>query len=172
MKVYKADEVQQEKIREFFKKETTYFPNQVMLKFVACILVFVSFFLNIIPCLEYEKDEYVVVIMGFMLFAFGIFEYASKYSVFAEPLTKKVVSITELTRYLPVNTAQFTIFRIKKILKPCIIAAVVVIAFRLLISFVAHGTASILDVLLPVGFMIVWPVLVELTRGVSISRTW
>ena len=124
--------------------------------------------LNIIPCLEYDDGDMMVSLYGVLLFALGIYTYASKYAAFTEPLTKKVVSIAELTKYLPVNRMQLTIFRIKKIFKPCFITTVVVIAFRLLISFGTHGSAMLMDVLIPLGGMLVWPGLIELTRSITI----
>ena len=164
MKVFKEDKKQQERIAAFYKEETTYFPNHVLLNFVAGFMTFVSFFINIIPCLEYDEGFVRVDIYACMLFAIGIFTYASKYATFTEPLTKKVRNIVEVTRYLPVNRMQLTIFRIKKILKPCLITTALVIAIRLLISFGIHGTATIWDVLIPLLLMVIWPVLVEFTR--------
>jgi len=164
MKAFKQDQKQQERIAAFYKEETTYFPNHVMLNFVAVFLIVVSSLLNIIPCLEYEDGFIKVAFFGFVLFTQGIFIYASKYATFTEPLTKKMRQISELTRYLPVNRMQLTIFRIKKILKPCLIATALVVTVRLLISFGVHGSATVWDVLMPFGLMVAWPVLIELTR--------
>ena len=166
MKAFKTDEKQQERIEAFFKEETTFFPNHVMLKFMAGFLVAVSSLLNIIPILEYDDGDIRVSFIGCMLFVMGINFYASKYANFTEPLTKKVMSMAELTKYLPVNRMQLIIFRIKKILKPCVITTIIVIAFRLLISFGTHGTATVWDVLMPLGLMVVWPIVIELTRFV------
>ncbi len=164
MKAFKEDKKQQERLAAFYKEETTYFPNHVLLNFVAGFLIVVSFLLSIIPCLEYDDGYLKVAFYGCLLFAMGIFTYASKYATFTEPLTKKVRNIVELTKYLPVNRMQLTIYRIKKILKPCLITTAFVVAFRLLISFGVHGSATVWDVLMPVLLMILWPVAVEFTR--------
>ena len=164
MKAFKEDKKQQEKLEAFFREETTYFPDHVLLNFVAGFLTFVSFLLTVIPCLEYDDGYLKIAIYGCVLFAIGMFTYASKYASFTEPLTKKVMNIAELTKYLPVSRWQLTIFRIKKILKPCIITTVVVITIRLLISFGVHGTATVWDVLLPLLLMVVWPAFTELLR--------
>ncbi|MCR4947207.1 MAG: hypothetical protein K5929_09735 [Lachnospiraceae bacterium] len=164
MKAFKEDRKQQDRIAAFYKEETTYFPNHVLLNFVAIFLIVVSSMLNIIPCLEYEDGFIKVAIYGCILFAQGIFIYASKYATFTEPLTKKMTSIAKLTKYLPVNRMQLTIFRIKKILKPCLISTAIVVTIRLLISFGVHGSATVWDVLMPLGLMVVWPVLIELMR--------
>ena len=164
MKVFKEDKKQQERIAAFYKEETTYFPNHVLLNFVAGFMTFVSFFINIIPCLDYGDGFIKVDIYACLLFSIGISTYASKYAAFTEPLTKKVRNIVDVTKYLPVNRMQLTIFRIKKILKPCLITTALVIAIRLLISFGIHGTATVWDVLMPFLLMIIWPILIELMR--------
>lgn len=164
MKAFKIDKTQQKKIAAFFKEETSYFPNHVLLKFVSILLTAISFLLLIIPRNAWEPDEKMVRVYGFLLFAMGIFTYASKYAAFTEPLTKKTVSISALTRYLPVNRMQLTLFRIGKILKPCLICTVVVICLRIPIAFASNAAFSVWDVLLPVLLMILWPVAVEFTR--------
>ena len=116
MRAFKEDKIQQEKIAAFFKEETTYFPNHVLNKAVACILVSISSILLIIPFAEYENDMRMVIVCGFNLYAMGMFFYGAKYASYTEPLTKKVFSIFRLTRYLPVSRTQLIIFRIKKVL--------------------------------------------------------
>ena len=113
MKVFKEDKKQQERLAAFYKEETTYFPNHVLLNFVAGFMTFVSFFINIIPCLDYGDGFIKVDIYACLLFSIGISTYASKYAAFTEPLTKKVRNIVDVTKYLPVNRMQLTIFRIK-----------------------------------------------------------
>ncbi|MCR4585606.1 MAG: hypothetical protein K5686_07770 [Lachnospiraceae bacterium] len=164
MKAFKEDKKQQERLKKFYKEETTYFPNHVLLNFCAVFLTVISFLINIIPCLEYGDGYIKIALYGCLLYSIGISTYASKYAAFTEPLTKKLRNIVELTKYLPVNRMQLTIYRIKKILKPCLITTALVIALRLLISFGVHGTATVWDVLIPFGLMIVWPVLIELMR--------
>lgn len=164
MRAFKEDKIQQEKIAAFFKEETTYFPNHVLNKAAACILVSISSILLIIPFAEYENDMRMVIVNGFMLYAMGMFFYGAKYASYTEPLTKKVFSIFRLTRYLPVSRTQLIIFRIKKVLKPCLIVTAVVVGIRCLFSVAVSGGVSIWDFLLPAAFMIGLPVIVELTR--------
>ena len=158
------DKKQQERIAAFYKEETSYFPDHVLLKAGGIFLMAVSYMLLIIPALETEDDDRRIIIFGFLLFAMGVYTYASKYASYTEPLTKKVTRIAMLTKYLPVNRMQLTIFRIKKIAKPCVISAVLVIAIRCILSYTIHGSLSAWDVILPLLFMILWPVLTELTR--------
>ncbi|MCR4640962.1 MAG: hypothetical protein K5697_02890, partial [Lachnospiraceae bacterium] len=118
----------------------------------------------IIPFLEWGADMQMIIVFGFVLFAMGIFIYASKYAVLNETLTKRVVKIPDLTRYLPVNRMQLTIFRIRMILKPCAICTALVIALRCILSYALHGSLSVWDFVFPLVFMICWPVVNELTR--------
>ena len=165
MKAFKEDRSQQEKIAAFFKEETTYFPDHVLGKAAACILVGISSILLIIPFAEYENDMRMVIVCGFMLYAMGMFLYGTKYESYTEPLTKKVFRISGLTKYLPVSRTQLTIFRIKKILNPCVIVTAVVVGIRCLYSVAVSGGVSVWDFVLPAAFMIGLPVIVELTRG-------
>ena len=62
MRAFKEDRSQQEKIAAFFKEETTYFPDHVLGKAAACILVGISSILLIIPFAEYENDMRMVIV--------------------------------------------------------------------------------------------------------------
>ncbi len=163
MKAFKIDMKQQKMINEFFKEETTYFPDHVLKKFAGILLSSISCLLLIVPVNAWGDDR-IVMLYGFMLFAMGIYAYASKYASFSEPLTKHLERISELTRYLPVNRIQLTVFRIRKILKPCVICAAAVIFFRLLFTAFPGVSLSVWDIVLPVLLMVVWPALIELTR--------
>ncbi|MBR3524745.1 MAG: hypothetical protein IKO11_02765 [Lachnospiraceae bacterium] len=164
MNAFKADTKQQQMIKEFFREETSYCPTHVLAKAAGIILTSISFILLIIPVLEWEEDMRMIIVYGFTLFAMGIFIYASKYATLNETLTKRVVKISELTKYIPVSRMQLTIFRIRKILKPCAICTAAVIALRCILSYTLHGSLSVWDLVLPVVFMICWPVVNELTR--------
>ena len=166
MKVFKLDQKQQEKIEAFFKEEDTYFPDHVLSNTVAILLLIVATMITIMPCLSYEDGDMTISIYGFMMFALGIYLYSGKYVAFTEPLTRKVVSISDLTKYLPVNKKQFALFRIRKILKPCLIGTGITIVLRVIISLGFYGSIDILDFLLPFVLMIVWPVLIEYTRTI------
>ncbi len=164
MKAFKTDKKQQERIAAFFKEETSYFPDHVLLKAAGIFLMAVSYMLLIIPVLETEADDRRIIIFGALMFAVGVYTYASKYASYTEPLTKKVMKVAALTKYLPVKRMQLTIFRIKKIVRPCVISAATVIVIRCILSYSLHGSLSLWDVILPLLLMILWPVLTELAR--------
>ena len=163
MKVYKPDEKQQQILEEFFREETTYFPNHVLQKYIAYLLMSVGAMLMLIPYGEVKEDKSILGIMA-MLFALGSFFYATQYATYTETLLKKVVPVKELVKYLPVERMQITIFRIRKVLKPCLIYSLVVIALKCAIYCGGYGNLSGPDILIPVTGMVVYPVVVELLR--------
>lgn len=163
MKVFSIDVKQQEMLEEFFREESTYFPNHVMQKFVAYFLMSIGAVLMMIPYGEVREDKAILGITV-MLYAMGSFFYATQYATYTETLLKKVVPVKELVRYLPVERMQITIFRIRKVLKPCLIYTVVVLALKCGISYAEYGNISGMDILIPVAGMVVYPVLVELLR--------
>jgi len=161
MKVFKEDPKQQEKLEEFYKNENIFFPDTVVLNFVAKLMITLAVLVNAGPWLA--SDRYLE-LTGCMFFGVGMSIYSSKYAAFTEGHDKKKTNFADLTRYLPVNRMQLTIFRIKKVLKPCLILTALVVTIRLMISFGIWGSATIWDVLIPIGGMIVLPVLCELPR--------
>lgn len=169
MRAFKADKKQQDRLEAFFAREGIFYPDHEIQDVIAILMIIVSLIINIMPCLAYDNGDMTVSLFGFMMFALGVYFYAAKYAFLTEPLTRRAINITELTKYLPINRMQLTVFRIRKICKPCYVATVIVIVIRLLISFGVYGSATILDVLSPLGLMIAWPILIELMRGISVS---
>ncbi|MCR5252063.1 MAG: hypothetical protein K6E50_15820 [Lachnospiraceae bacterium] len=160
MRTFKLDEKQQKIIAEFFKEETTYFPNHVLMKFLACFLVSLSMIMLIPPFAVWEGEK-MLSVFGFYFFWIGIACYGTKYASYAEPLTKISVRITSLLRYVPVEKDQLMLFRLCKILKPCVILTPVVLMFRIAISLGVFGSVQVWDLVLPPLFMIVLPVVFE-----------
>ena len=163
MKVFKPDTEQQQILEDFFREETTYFPNHVLQKYVAYLLMSVAAMGMLIPYEELKEDKGILGLMA-VIFAYGTFFYGTMYAAYTESLLKKVVSVKELVKYLPVERMQITIFRIRKISKPCLIYTFAVIALKCAISYGAFGSISGMDILIPVAGMVVYPVVMELFR--------
>ncbi|MBR3516816.1 MAG: hypothetical protein IKO10_10925 [Lachnospiraceae bacterium] len=163
MKVFKPDEKQQQILEDFFLEETTYFPNHVLLKFLAYFLMSIGSILMLIPYGEIREDKSVLGITA-MLFVMGTYFYATQYATYTETLWNKVVQVKELVKYLPVERMQITIFRIRKVLKPCLIYTFVVLALKCGIYYGAYGNIGAIDLLIPVLGMVVYPVVIELFR--------
>ncbi len=163
MKVFKPDEKQQQILEDFFREETTYFPNHVLLKFMAYFLMSIGSILMLIPYGEIREDKSILGITA-VLFMMGTYFYATQYATYTETLQNKVVQVKELVKYLPVERMQITIFRIRKVLKPCLIYTFIVLALKCGIYYGAYGSIGAIDLLIPVLGMVVYPVVIELSR--------
>ena len=159
--IFKPDEKQQEQIAEFFKRETKYFPNQVLMKYLACLFVGISMLFHFVPVQTMEEDAAFAIGVGLYFYCMGVVCYATKYSSYAEASNKQAVRVSVLLQYLPVEKEQLSIFRIRKILKPCIIATLVSLFFRVAIALGYYHDLTITDALIRPLCMIVLPVLLE-----------
>ena len=161
MKTFKADEKQQKILADFFKEETSYFPNHVLLTYLACLLVGISMILLTPPMAVWEGEK-ILSLYSIFLYCFGMSAYSARYASYSEPLMKKQVSVTSLLRYVPVEKDQLMIFRIRKILKPCVILTLIVLLFRIAVSLGVYGSISFWDIVFPPLAMILLPVFFEL----------
>ena len=169
MKVFKIDERQQKKIEGFFKEELSYDQNAPILKYVACLLAGLAMMLLLVPFRAWEEDGACLSIIGYVIFAGGLSINNSKYKTRAINNTNKYVSFMDITRFLPVDPVQLIIFRIRKIFKPCAICMLISMVFRCLVSYAAYGMLSPWDFILPLGSILVIPLL---TEGIAFANHW
>lgn len=115
----KADEKQQELIKQFFKEWTTWCPEHVGYNLVAFIFIGISMVFWTMPCQIWNISEgYGVLGTMYMLELIGISLYTHKFTQYNEE--RKVKKLDELFRNLPVSCKQLRIFRIRKTATLCL----------------------------------------------------
>ena len=162
MKRLQIDEKQQKQIEAFFKEETTYFPDHMMNDYAYYILAACSLLLLLPPLRVWEGDKYLS-IMGPYLYVMGVALSTVRYSRFKEKLSGKILSVSQLLCYLPVERTQLVLFRIRRVLKRCVPYTAVVLLIRCGISLGVYRTLSVWD-FVQLGGMLLLSVLVEVTR--------
>ena len=163
MKVFKIDKKQQRMIEEFFKEELALNQNAQVLKIMAGLIMGISMILLLAPFRAWESDGInCLSVMGFVMFAGGLSINSSKYRARNTDTSDGHVSYRMILRYIPVDVWQLVLFRLRRIIKPCVITMAVAIMFRCAVSYASYGALSVWDIVLPLGGLIIIPIASEL----------
>jgi len=166
--MFKKDEKQQKQLEEFFYKEEKLNSNFSMVKVVGYLIATIGLFINVMPVImmsgtdDNRNSVAMLIIMGLYMHLMGIRFLSVLYSTFKEDRSKITLKAVTLFKYLPVDTDQVVIFRIRKIFKPCLVYTLIALFFRVLISVLAYHSIAAADIAIPVLGMLVLPVLYEM----------
>lgn len=140
----KIDKKQQKMLADFFKEETTWFPEHVAANLVAVIMIGIPQILYFIPYYEW-KDSWEVFIYMIVIEMWGYMMYLTKFNSFKDDTKKKYVKMEKLMAYLPVSGEQMCLFQMRKIGKIGGILTIITICAQLLTSNFVYNELHILS---------------------------
>ena len=156
-----VDKKQQKKLDEFYKEETTWFPEHVVNNFVMCLFVGISIILLVIPtaALDGKNDIKAFVVIPWLLYNTGILTYLSKFTIYRDKINQSK-SIYELIKYLPISYKQIVLYKQKKLLARFFIINVIIIVLKNVISIAVYRKISIFDIVIPIALGLIFPMVV------------
>ncbi|MGN0319958.1 MAG: hypothetical protein ACI4D1_03515 [Lachnospira sp.] len=157
----KVDIRQQKALDNFFAEQRTWYPDNYMNNYIAALLIGLSMMLLVFPWNSvYDGDITPMLIMPSYLYLLGVDFIAAKYRSYSEFTNGKkgLKRVSRLIAHLPVDRIQLVYYKINKIWKVCFVTTFICIAVRILISCLAYGNVSPLDIVLPLIIMIILPV--------------
>lgn len=150
------DKKQQERLRQFFKEETTWFPEHVGNNLMAVIFSFLSVVMMAIPIQAWERDDFLMIIYGYGMEWIGVSFYVQKFINYTENRQWKYMY--GLLRYLPVSRRQLNIFIMKKVIKLCLCLMGVTVLFQGIFTVADGYTYTAVNILVPVFVCFAIPV--------------
>mgnify|MGYP006985979729 FL=1 len=157
----KYDKSQQAVLDEFFKEETTWYIQQVLNNFLTALFIFISSGIMIIPHQVWniaEDKAMLFIVYGLYLSAISV--YGQTYTVYGE--SGEVKELYKVIRWLPVSACQFRLYRIRKCAKLCVKCTVAIMAIRAFIAVGFMHNFCIFDLIIPIVFNLVFPVLLSM----------
>lgn len=153
------DKKQQCILDKFFEEETTWFPEHVISKFVAYLLIGISSMTLLMPydTMEFSKDIKMYIMLC-MLYSVGINIYANIFSVYNERGIQK--SLYELLRWMPVSLIQLKLYRLRKIIKICTISSIVLVIAKIIIA-ICRWKFFVFDFIMAVFACFILPVILH-----------
>lgn len=157
----RIDEKQQQAFDLFFKEETTWFPEYVVMKFISLLLAGISFILIIFPYASQKGESLYTILLPYIIYAIGIFCYQSRFSTYygKKEIGSEAKSLSGILRYLPVNREQLFLFKLRKAGRLCLILTLLAMLLKTIFSIAFYHTFSIYDMLFPICFNLLLPVI-------------
>lgn len=157
VKMWKTDFKQQELIEKFYKEETTWCPEHVGYQLLAALFIGISILLGAVPYQVWNfPEDYSVCLIWIMLYTLGVVYYMQKYTNYTEG--RKIRSVYNVLRYLPVSAGQLQIYIMKKIVRLCAILTVFIVCCQTGIAVTFMHAFSIGNIFLPLGVNFCLPV--------------
>lgn len=153
----KAEEKQQKLLEDFFEEQTVWYPDHVLQKFLAWILLGISMGIWIVPYQVWAFPEHSFLFTMYGLGIMGLSFYMQRFNTYKEENKMKVVG--ELLKYLPVSNRQICIFRIRKMKKICIRLTGISAVCQTVFSIAFMHTFSVYNIIFPIAGGYVLPVL-------------
>lgn len=153
-----VDKKQQKKLDEFYKEETTWYPEHIGNNFLMCIFIGISISILVIPtvALDGKYDIKAFVVTPWLLYNAGILTYLSKFTTYRDKINQSK-SIYELIKYLPISYEQIVLYKLKKLLSRFLLINVIIIVIKNVISIAAYRKISIFDIIIPIALGLVFP---------------
>ncbi len=143
-------------LQQFFKEETTWFPDHVGYNLMAAIFIFVSMVMSVFPMQVWQWEDVAIVCYGYAMGWMGVSFYLQRFTNYREGGQSR--SIYGLLRYLPVSGRQLQIFVMKKAAKMCLWLTGITGFCRSVYSIVFLHTWYIGDILLPFASRFIIPI--------------
>lgn len=149
------DNRQQEIIDKFYTVEESFNGNLGVIKCMLYLFYFLSGFMLVLPFSSYEKFDFSLTYVPFMLNVMGCGFFIQGYITYAvqsaSGMTNKQIRLKKIFFAIPVDMKQIKINIIKKLMKPQIIYGLLILNIRLGVSTSIYGRISIWDIVIVVG---------------------
>ncbi len=116
------------------------------------------FIMAVFPQKAMEGDTFWSCLAVYMLYIYGTSMLCYRYTIYREQ-NGPAKSVSELLKYLPVSELQYRIFKFKKFIKPCFFLTLFILAAKIGISLLAYHSITVWDVLVPVIFYLLLPMI-------------
>lgn len=160
----RVNEKQQETLERFFEEEKTWFANNIFYKYCGWLLIGCSLIMAVFPKKAMEGDTFWSYLAVYMLYIYGTSMLCYRYTIYREQ-NGSAKSVRELLKYLPVSELQYRIFMFKKFIKPSFFLTLFILAAKIGISLLAYHSITVWDVLVPVIFYFLVPLLLLWVTG-------
>lgn len=148
-------------LEEFFERKKTW--EYVIYNMLAFIFIGISMLIWIMPYQVWQAEDEPVfwILFGFME-VIGLDCYLQKFTTYKD--NGQIKQIDELMKYLPVSHKQIVRYRQKKLAKICVWLTCISMVCQTVFATILLHTFSIGNILIPLAFNFILPLLPEKGR--------